>query len=48
MMLGLLMIPVGMIRERRKIRKSGIKGEARFPRIDLNDPRHMNAFIFSQ
>jgi nitrate/TMAO reductase-like tetraheme cytochrome c subunit len=45
MLLGLLMIPVGMIRERRKIRKSGIQGEARFPRIDLNDTTHRNAFI---
>ena len=25
--------------------KVGIKGEARFPSIDLNDPRHRNAFI---
>lgn len=42
---GLLLIPVGMIRERKRIRRTGVKGEDRFPRIDLNDPRHRNAFI---
>jgi hypothetical protein len=45
LILGLLMIPVGMIRERKRMRKLAIKEEARFPRIDLNDPRHRNAFI---
>lgn len=42
--MGLLLIPIGMLRERSKIRKSTAH-EARFPRIDLNDPRHRNAFI---
>ena len=45
LILGLLLIPIGMIRERKRIRRSGIKEEARFPLIDLNDPRHRNAFI---
>jgi hypothetical protein len=45
LILGLLLIPVGMIRERKRIRKAGITGEAKLPRIDLNDPRHRNAFI---
>ena len=45
LILGLLLVPVGMIRERKRIRRSGIKGEGRFPRIDLNDTRHRNAFI---
>ena len=45
LLLGLLLVPVGMILERKRIRRSGIKEEARFPRIDLNDPRHRNAFI---
>lgn len=45
MILGLLLIPIGMIRERKRIRKSGITGESRFPKIDLNDPRHRNAFL---
>jgi len=44
MVMGLLLIPVGMFRERSKQRKSATH-EARFPRIDLNDPRHRNAFI---
>ena len=45
LILGLLLIPVGMIRERKRIRKAGITGESRFPKIDLNDPRHRNAFV---
>jgi hypothetical protein len=45
MILGLLLIPIGMIRERKRIRKTGITGESRFPKIDLNDPRHRNAFL---
>ena len=45
MVMGLLMIPIGMFRERRRIRKSGVKEASRFPRIDLNDQRHRNAFL---
>ena len=45
LLLGLLMVPVGMIRERRRIRKLAVKEESRFPKMDLNDPRHRNAFI---
>jgi len=45
MILGLLMVPVGMIRERRRTRRLTVKEEAKFPRMDLNDPRHRNAFI---
>ena len=45
LILGLLLIPVGMIRERRIFRKSGIQEERKYPRIDLNDPRHRNAFV---
>jgi hypothetical protein len=45
MILGLLLIPIGMLRERRIIRKLGDKESGRFPRIDLNDLRHRNAFI---
>jgi hypothetical protein len=45
MILGLLIIPIGMIRERRKQNKLADRSEAKFPRIDLNDPRHMNAFV---
>lgn len=45
MLLGLIMIPVGMIRERR-IRRKRAEGEVkRLPWIDLNLPDHRNAFI---
>lgn len=45
LILGLLLVPVGMIRERRNIRKRGVLETKRLPRIDLNDPSHRNAFI---
>ena len=45
MILGLIIIPIGMIRERRRQNKTDDKSEVRLPRIDLNDPRHKNAFI---
>jgi nitrate/TMAO reductase-like tetraheme cytochrome c subunit len=45
MILGLLMIPVGMIRERRIINKKVTSETKKLPAIDLNDPRHFNAFI---
>ena len=45
LILGLFMVPIGMFRERRRILRSGDHEANRFPRIDLNDPRHRNAFI---
>jgi len=45
MILGLLLIPAGMMRERKRQSKMTDKSEARLPRIDLNDPRHKNAFV---
>jgi hypothetical protein len=45
MILGLIIIPVGMIRERQRQGKMADKSDARLPRIDLNDPRHRNAFL---
>lgn len=45
MILGLILIPAGMIRERKRQSKMSDKSEARLPRIDLNDPRHKNAFV---
>lgn len=45
MIFGLLMIPIGMFLERRRIFKSLVHEVARLPLIDLNDPRHRNAFI---
>jgi hypothetical protein len=42
---GLILIPVGMFRKRRRMRKSSVDETARYPRIDLNDPRHRNVFV---
>jgi hypothetical protein len=45
LIMGLLLIPVGMLRERRRIHKTGWDSTGKLPKIDLNDPRHRNAFI---
>ena len=45
MLLGLIMIPVGMINKRRKINRETEPGKSRLPLIDLNDVRHRNAFV---
>lgn len=48
MVVGLLLIPIGMFIQMRRDRRT--PGELRppWPRVDLNDPRHRNAFfIFS-
>ena len=42
---GLILVPVGMFLERKKIIKSMVHDAARLPRIDLNDPSHRNAFV---
>jgi hypothetical protein len=42
---GLILVPVGMFLERKKIIKSMVHEAARLPKIDLNDPRHRNAFV---
>jgi nitrate/TMAO reductase-like tetraheme cytochrome c subunit len=42
---GLLMIPVGMIVERRRLRMAVEPGRGPLPYLDLNDLRHRNAFI---
>ena len=42
---GLLLIPVGMFLERKKLVKSLVHEANRLPALDLNDPRHRNAFI---
>lgn len=44
--LGLLLIPIGILRERRRMRKSGNGENKRLPMIDLNNPSHRSAFIF--
>jgi hypothetical protein len=45
LILGLILIPIGMIRERRRIGKRDPLEPKKLPRIDLNDPSHRNAFI---
>ncbi len=45
MVLGLLMIPIGMILKIRKDHKSEIKTVSVWPNIDLNDVHHRNAFM---
>jgi hypothetical protein len=45
MILGLILIPAGMIRERKKAGKKDVRESKKLPRIDLNDPSHRNAFI---
>jgi hypothetical protein len=45
MLLGLIMIPVGMINKRRKLNRETEPGKGRLPLIDLNDVRHRNAFV---
>ncbi len=44
LVVGLLLIPIGMLLRRRRFRKTG-KLASEWPRIDLNDPRHRNAAI---
>lgn len=41
---GLVLIPIGILRERRRIRTGAATGTHGF-RIDLNDPKHRKAFL---
>jgi len=45
MVLGLILIPIGILIQRKKIRKSGTIDESNWPKIDLNDPKYRNAFL---
>jgi hypothetical protein len=45
MLLGLLMIPAGMLLERRRIKRASLEEKGKLPVVDLNDPRHRNAFV---
>ncbi len=42
---GLLLIPIGALIRLRKEKKQGSLPEKRWPAIDLNNPKHRNAFI---
>lgn len=42
---GLLLIPVGMFFEWRRWRRSGERPMPKYPRIDLNNPRHRTAMV---
>ncbi|MBK8882489.1 MAG: NapC/NirT family cytochrome c [Bacteroidales bacterium] len=42
---GLLLIPIGMFIERKRIFKGLVHETSRLPYIDLNDPSHRNAFL---
>jgi nitrate/TMAO reductase-like tetraheme cytochrome c subunit len=45
MILGLVMIPLGMIIARRRTKRASAEEKSRLPVVDLNDPRHRNAFV---
>ncbi len=45
LVLGLLLIPIGMLKTLRREKKSGKRKRDEWPRIDLNDVRHRNAFF---
>ena len=45
LVLGLILIPVGMLRARRSEKKFGKIRKDEWPKIDLNDERHRNAFF---
>jgi hypothetical protein len=45
LVLGLILIPLGMARKRRRMRRSDQTGLPRWPRVDLNLKQHRNAFM---
>jgi hypothetical protein len=45
LVLGLIMIPIGMIIKFKKQKRTGEKQELRWPSIDFNEPKHRNAFM---
>ncbi len=46
LILGLLIVPIGMLFERRRRRRRVPSEIPPYPRIDLNDPRHRGTFAF--
>ena len=45
LILGLILIPIGMVRRRRRMRKQNQTGLSRWPQVNLNLKQHRNAFI---
>jgi hypothetical protein len=45
LLLGLTLVPIGMLMEWHRWRSTGTRSIPRFPVIDLNDPRHRNATV---
>lgn len=45
LILGLIMIPVGMILARKRVKSSSEIEKKLLPVVDLNNPRHRNAFV---
>jgi hypothetical protein len=45
LLLGLILIPVGMLRKRRRIRRQLDELPPRWPQLDLNRPTHRHAFF---
>jgi len=46
LMFGILLVPVGIFRERRRRRRTGAFEIPPYPRIDFNNPHHRNVFAF--
>ncbi len=45
LVIGLLLIPLGMIIYRKRLKRTGTVREQKWPYIDLNFNRHRNAFL---
>jgi len=45
MIVGLLLIPAGMVRELKREKRAGEHPKAGWPKIDLDEPRHRHAFF---
>lgn len=45
LILGLILIPIGMVRRRRRMRKQSHIGLSRWPQVNLNLRQHRNAFL---
>jgi nitrate/TMAO reductase-like tetraheme cytochrome c subunit len=45
LLIGLIMIPLGIVVSRRRLRRELNEEKIRLPQVDLNNPKHRNAFI---